>query len=73
MIKWNPASNLPSPSQQKQGLLLRLEDGTVVNGYRPGYISNRDQRDLGYRVISANPVTGEPEDQVAYVKEWAHA
>jgi hypothetical protein len=50
---WNSASILPSP---RIPLILKLENGNVIKGARPSYISSRDQGDLGYRDLENNPI-----------------
>ena len=50
---WNKALYLPSPGIP---LLLKLEDGSVIEGVRPLHIVSRKEGDLGYRDSSDMPV-----------------
>lgn len=43
---FHPADRLPTPGIP---LLVRLDDGSVIEAIRPSYIADRRQSDLGYR------------------------
>lgn len=45
---FHPVDHLPTPGIP---LLVRLDDGQVIEAIRPGYIVDRRQSDLGYRTM----------------------
>lgn len=50
---WNAAAHLPTPDMP---LKVMFDDGTVVDGIRPGYISDRGNDDLGYCDVDGKPL-----------------
>ena len=44
----NPVEHLPTPNIP---LILKLSDGTEVEGMRPKYVVSRQEGDLGYRDV----------------------
>ncbi len=57
---FHPASRLPTPGIP---LLVRLDDGSVIDAIRPGYIADRQRLDLGYRTMEGGVLLN--------VTEWA--
>lgn len=53
---WHRSQKLPSPGVP---LLMRLSDGTLIEGTRPRYIANYKEKDLGYRDSHDNRVDPE--------------
>lgn len=57
---FHPVDHLPTPTIP---LLVRLDDGQVIEAIRPGYIVDRRQLDLGYRTMDGGVLLN--------VTEWA--
>ena len=57
---FHPADHLPTPTIP---LLVRLDDGQVIEAIRPGYIADRRHSDLGYRTMDGGVLLN--------VTEWA--
>lgn len=61
-MTWHPAKKLPTP---RMPLRIKLDDGQVVDGIRPGYIAKYDMNDLGYRDLDGKVLMN--------VAEWSIA
>lgn len=59
---WHPARRLPTPRIQ---LKLRLDNGEIINGWRPSYIASYGEDDLGYRTAN--------DEVLLNVLEWSIA
>ena len=57
---FHPVNRLPTPGIP---LLVRLDDGSVIEAIRPSYIVDRRQSDLGYRSMEGGVLLN--------VTEWA--
>jgi hypothetical protein len=57
---FHSVSYLPTPGIP---LLVKLDDGSIVDAIRPSYITDRRQSDLGYRTPNG--------DVLSNVVEWA--
>lgn len=59
---WHPARRLPTPRIQ---LKLRLDNGEIIDGWRPSYIASYGEDDLGYRTAN--------DEVLLNVLEWSIA
>lgn len=63
LVTWFKPTTLPTPGVP---LLLKLNDGEVIEGIRPNYISSRTDQDQGYRDLKGNRLD-------KFIMEWAIA